>query len=105
MNNGYRFLVLQLHCRHAALAISPLLDARKKVLALLDEIKPQTGALIDKTLAITKDGHENSGYPTFSGSMYHAIAITEDALFITANKRHYKKTSQLGNIELLRNLS
>jgi len=64
-----------------------------------------TGELIDKTLAITKEGHEKSGYPTFSDSMYHAIAIKEDALFITADKRHYEKTKHLGNIELLINLS
>ena len=66
---------------------------------------PLTSALIDKTPAITKDGHEKRGYPTFSDSMYHAIAITEDALFITADKRYYEKIRRLGNIELLRNLS
>ena len=77
----------------------------KELLAFNLSFVPLTGALIDKTLAITKDGHEKSGYPTFSDSMYHAIAITEDALFITADKHHYEKTSQLGNIELLGNLS
>ena len=77
----------------------------KELMAFNLSFVPLTGALIDKTWAITKDGHEKSGYPTFSDSMYHAIAITEDALFITADKRHYEKTSQLGNIELLGNLS
>lgn len=71
----------------------------KELMAFNLSFVPLTGALIDKTLAITKDGHEKSGYPTFNDSMYHAIAITEDALFITADKRHYEKTSQLGNIK------
>ncbi|MCP4403694.1 MAG: type II toxin-antitoxin system VapC family toxin [bacterium] len=57
--------------------------------------------LIQKTLDMTKQGHEKSGFPTFSDSMYQAIAIREDALFITADKRHYEKTNHLGNIELL----
>ncbi len=60
--------------------------------------------VIRKTLDITKQGHEKSGFPTFSDSMYQAIAIKEDALFITADKRHYEKTKHLGNIELLGNL-
>ncbi len=60
--------------------------------------------LIRNTLDLTKQGHEKSGFPTFSDSMYQAIAIKEDALFITADKRHYYKTKHLGNIELLENL-
>lgn len=62
------------------------------------------GPIIQKTLSMTQEGHEKSGYPTFSDSVYHAIAIQEDALFITADNRHYKKTKHLGQIELLANL-
>jgi predicted nucleic acid-binding protein len=58
-------------------------------------------ALIQQTLNITQQGHKKSGYPTFSDSMYQAIAMREDALFITADKRHYEKTKSLGNVELL----
>ena len=60
--------------------------------------------LIDQTLSITQEGHEKSGYPTFSDSMYHAIALQEDALFITADRRHYEKAKHLGNIQLLKDL-
>lgn len=60
--------------------------------------------LIKKTLDIIKQGHEKSDFPTFSDSMYQAIAIKVNALFITADKRHYEKTKHLGNIELLGNL-
>lgn len=58
-------------------------------------------ALISKTLEITEQGHKKSGFPTFSDSMYQAVAIKEDALFITADRRHYMKTQHLGNIMML----
>ena len=61
-------------------------------------------ALIQKTLAMTRQGHAKSGFPTFSDSLYHAIAIKEDALFITADRRHYEKTKHLGNIEMFSQL-
>lgn len=92
-------------CERDELDVETACHFFKELMAFNLSFVPLTGALIDKTLAITKDGHEKSGYPTFSDSMYHAIAITEDALFITADKHHYEKTSQLGNIELLGNLS
>lgn len=92
-------------CERDGLDVETTCHFFKELMAFNLSFVPLTGALIDKTLAITKNGHEKSGYPTFSDSMYHAIAITEDALFITADKRHYEKTRHLGNIELLRNLS
>ena len=61
--------------------------------------------IIEKTLAMTEQGHPKSGFPTFSDSLYHAMAIQEDALFITADRRHYEKTKHLGNIELLSQLT
>ena len=63
------------------------------------------GFLIEQTLKITQQGHPKSGYPSFSDSLYQAIAIRENALLITADKRHYNKTKHLGNIELLENIS
>lgn len=92
-------------CERDKLDVETACHFFKELMAFNLSFVPLTGALIDKTLAITKDGHEKSGYPTFSDSMYHATAITEDALFITADKRHYEKTRHLGNIELLGNLS
>lgn len=92
-------------CERDKLDVETACHFFKELMAFNLSFVPLTGALIDKTLAITKDGHEKSGYPAFSDSMYHAVAITEDALFITADKRHYEKTSHLGNIELLGNLS
>jgi predicted nucleic acid-binding protein len=59
------------------------------------------GSLIRQTLEITQQGHPKSGYPTFSDSMYQAVAIRENALFITADGRHYEKTKNWGNIGML----
>ncbi len=67
------------------------------------ELTELNSSLISDTLDITREGHVKSGYPTFSDSMYHALAIQKNALFITADHRHYQKTRHLGNIELLKN--
>jgi len=48
-------------------------------------------------------GHQQSGYPSIYDSIYHAIAIKEKAIFITADKRHYHKSKSFGNIQLLEN--
>jgi predicted nucleic acid-binding protein len=52
-------------------------------------------------LQIIGQGHPNSGYPSIYDSVFHAMAICNDAVFITADKRHYEKTKQLGFIKLL----
>ena len=57
--------------------------------------------LIKKSLDIMRIGHVKSGYPTFNDSLYHAIAIRDKAIFITADRRHYVKIKHLGNIMLL----
>jgi predicted nucleic acid-binding protein len=61
--------------------------------------------LIKETLTITQQGHIKSGFPTFNDSLYQAIAIREDALFITADRRHYQKAKQHSNIAMLSDLS
>ena len=60
--------------------------------------------LIQQTFKITQQGHPKSGFPTFSDSMYQAIAIREGALFITADRRHFEKTKHLGSIQTLSDL-
>lgn len=50
---------------------------------------------------IACEGHQKSGFPSMYDSIYHALAIQRQALFITADKRHYEKTKHLGNIDLL----
>lgn len=58
--------------------------------------------IIDTSIdIIEKSSHPKSGYPSMYDSTYHAIAILNNCDFITADKRHYEKTKQLGNIKLL----
>jgi len=56
---------------------------------------------IKKAFEICKSGHVKSGFPAFYDASYHALAVLNDCHFITADKRHFVKTSQLGNIILL----
>ena len=51
---------------------------------------------IEKTIEICETGHKKSGFPSFYDASYHALAINQDCSFITADKKHFSKTSQLG---------
>lgn len=51
---------------------------------------------IEKTLEICESGHAKSGFPSFYDASYHALAINSDCYFVTADKRHFNKTLQLG---------
>lgn len=51
---------------------------------------------------ICQHGHEKSGFPTMYDSVYHAMAIINDGVFITSDKRHYEKTKSFGHIILLK---
>lgn len=59
---------------------------------------------VHKIVNICKTGHTKSGFPSFYDSSYHALAILHDCYFVTADKRHFSKTKQLGNIVLLSDL-
>ena len=50
---------------------------------------------------ICQHGHEKSGFPTMYDSVYHAMAIINDGVFITADKRHYEKAKSFGHIAML----
>jgi len=54
-----------------------------------------------KALEITQHGHQKSGYPSIADSIFHAMAIVEDTLFVTADKRHARKTQGLGHVQLI----
>ena len=63
------------------------------------------GNLISKALEISEAGTDKSGFPTFYDSSYHALAILNNCDFITADRRHYEKAKQLGNIKLLADIT
>lgn len=70
--------------------------------SILTVVSPtkETWLLAEK---IAQNGHEQSGYPSMYDSIYHAVAINEKAVFLTSDKRHYRKSHIFGHIELLEN--
>lgn len=50
---------------------------------------------------IANDGHEKSGFPSMYDSIYHSLAIESEAVFVTADKRHYAKTEHHSSMCLL----
>lgn len=51
---------------------------------------------------IANQGNPKSGFPSMYDSIYHAMAIDFKGIFITADEKHFKKSSQFGSILLLR---
>ena len=54
-----------------------------------------------KTIEIARTGNSKSGYPELTDSLYHALAILNDAVFITNDTRHINKVKQFSHIEEL----
>lgn len=74
-----------------------LMDFQNTKLQLIEMNK----TYVEKILKICSTGHIKSGFPSFYDACYHALAMIYDCYFITADKRHFSKTHQLGNIVLL----
>jgi len=75
--------------------VSQLLDFQTRHLLPLRTL---TRAEMKKAIEITQQGHPQSGYPSIYDSVFHAMAMCNDATLVTADKRHYEKTKHLGNI-------
>jgi predicted nucleic acid-binding protein len=56
---------------------------------------------LNKAMEISRSGHKKSGYPSLYDSIFHAMAIIEDAVFVTADSKHFAKARSFGHIELL----
>ena len=76
-----------------------------EAMALLEAQERYNLHIVDPTrthvleaVEIVHNGHAKSGFPSFYDSIYHAMAITEKARFLTADRKHYLKTRQLGHI-------
>lgn len=54
-----------------------------------------------KALEIADSGHAKSGFPSIYDSIYHALAIENDGVFITADRKHYEKSESFGHIAML----
>ena len=62
--------------------------------------KPSTLAWL-KAEEIAQTGNNKSGFPAMYDSIYQAMAIERNGVFITADKRHFEKAKQHGHIMLL----
>ena len=50
---------------------------------------------------IARTGHKKTGYPALEDSLYHALAIHADGMFVTADRRHMAETKSFGHVVLL----
>ena len=54
-----------------------------------------------KAIEIARTGKPKSGYPELSDSLYHALAIVNDAIFVTNDSKHVAKVNRFGHVEKL----
>jgi len=54
-----------------------------------------------KAIEIARTGNSKSGYPEITDSLYHALAILNDAVFITNDKKHISKVKSHEHIQQL----
>ncbi len=64
---------------------------------VLNIIVPNTRTRM-KAVALARTGNKKSGYPELTDCLYHALAIVNDAVFITNDKRHIAKVQLFGHI-------
>ncbi|MFT5113286.1 MAG: putative nucleic acid-binding protein [Parasphingorhabdus sp.] len=61
-------------------------------------------SVLKKACEVSETGHPKSGYPSFNDSVYHAVALAHDSVFITADNRHVVKTQKkFGQVLLFKN--
>ena len=51
---------------------------------------------------ITGEGHLKSGFPSMYDSIYHALAIESNGVFVTADRKHFAKAEKFSHISLLK---
>ncbi|MFV1977636.1 MAG: type II toxin-antitoxin system VapC family toxin [Candidatus Scalindua sp.] len=68
---------------------------------VLHVIVPNTEVRM-KAIEIARTGNKKNGYPELADSLYHALAITINAVFITNDTRHIAKVKKFGHIQELK---
>jgi len=77
-----------------------LLEAQRYLM----QLRAVTNDERKQALQIIASGHDKSGYPSIYDAIFHAMALCNRAVLVTADKRHYAKTQMLGSICLLSGL-
>ena len=72
------------------------LVTEKALLIVVPEIRTRM-----KAIEIARTGDPKSGCPELSDSLYHAVAIVTDAIFITNDSKHVAKVDRFGHVEKL----
>ena len=54
-----------------------------------------------KAIEMARIGHAKSGYPELTDCLYHSLAILNNAIFITNDKKHISKVRSFGHIQEL----
>ena len=57
--------------------------------------------VLHRARIIATSGEDGAGPPSLQDSIYHALAVVEGGVFITADAKHFAKASQFGQIQLL----
>jgi len=96
----FRYEIAQIAIRkkHALENVADLLEEHISVLVDLQPPKRSVWLQAEK---ICLDGHVKSGFPSLYDSIYHAMAIVEGGVFVTADRRHYEKSKKYGHIVML----
>jgi len=74
----------------------------KQFHTIVELVAPQEHTF-SKALEICRTGHIKSGFPSAYDSTYHALAIERNTVFLTADKKHLRKTEKFKHILLLEN--
>lgn len=95
----YEITAVTIKCKRPVTSTLKMLAAHMSA-GVLNVVAPNESIWL-KAEEVSLKGHEKSGFPSMYDSIYHALAIQLDTVFVTADKRHYEKTHYLGHIKLL----
>lgn len=74
---------------------------RQQVDVKLVKIFPPSKELLEKSVELANFDTKGQGHISSYDATFHALAILENAIFLTADKKHVRKTEKLiGSVKL-----